>query len=555
MGGALNAEFGELPVDILDRGSDVSEAESAGRSNAVGPIAIDNSDDSDHEVDVENIDESGSLPGSDDDKGPMREADTKAANQRGVGTVDGGENNAAPTTTDPVRKRDSGVSTADSRLLATILNDLKGIAAPKCDLSLNSETNCSSDTRKRRFRDQQREVSRPRSSQDDWSAEMRDPNPGLPKERQSDDRRDQSQGFDFATRRTSSIPLLPPLERLKECRVREGGRDVPPLLKQASPVQSHNRNTPPPLKHKDAGSPHLLAASPAELHSPRASADADLSSNPPKEKQVIPPISTLKRHFRGELASAIDMHPSCHLAPIDSHSTAPSKVGALTIGIHSMSRKPPVDSRSSSGSENSSTSADCLPHLDFNSFHSSKLHSSRDGTKELSSGPRSPPIDLHLVNSLSAIDFHSAKTGWSKEKPAHPDATSRGCRNKTRSPNSCRVAPVDLHPSSSVSADGTPAGSDVFSGANCNNISPPVFVSSIDSRTQNPSPPINSHSPSERENLSPPRVNSVPTTVPSSRLSPIDVHPRSPKSTIGLHSSSAASDGPTDNASPFVNHE
>lgn len=249
------------------------------------------------------------------------------------------------------------------------------------------------------------------------------------------------------------------------------------------------------------------------------------------------------------------MHPSCHLAPIDSHSTAPSKVGALTIGIHSMSRKPPVDSRSSSGSENSSTSADCLPHLDFNSFHSSKLHSSRDGTKELSSGPRSPPIDLHLVNSLSAIDFHSAKTGWSKEKPAHPDATSRGCRNKTRSPNSCRVAPVDLHPSSSVSADGTPAGSDVFSGANCNNISPPVFVSSIDSRTQNPSPPINSHSPSERQNLSPPRVNSVPTTVPSSRLSPIDVHPRSPKSTIGLHSSSAASDGPTDNASPFVNHE
>ncbi|XP_044039736.1 uncharacterized protein LOC122870073 isoform X2 [Siniperca chuatsi] len=578
VGGALNAEIGELPVDILDQASDGSETEPAVRSESAGPIAIDNSD---HDVDVENVEERGSLLGSDDNKGPMTEADTKATAAAAAGTVDGGsqptgENDAAPTTTDLVHKRASEVSTSDSRLLAAILNDLKEIAAPKCDLSLNFQPSCSPNTRKKHCRDQC-EVSQAHSNQEGWLAGTRHPNPNLPEERQYNDIGDQNHGFDLPTFRTS-IPPLPPLERLKECRAREEGKDVPPLLKQARPVRSYNRNMPPPLKHKDAGSPHLSPISPIDLHSPQASVDADpvgvnshvdLNLNPtispidsclgaelPKDNQAIPPILMLKRHFTSALALRGELASTSSISAIDVHSAAPSKVGALTIGLRSMSHKPPIDFHSSSWSENSSSSADCLPHLDFNSFHSSKLHSGHDSTKEISSGPR--PIDLHPVNSLSPIDFHSAKTGWSKDKPAHTDSTSRGCRNKTLSPNSWRVAPVDLHPSSSVSAEGTPAGSDVFSGANYT--SPPVFVSSIDSRTQNPSSPIDSHTSSKRENLSerlsPSRISSVPTTAPSGRLSNIDVHPGSSKSMVDLHSSSAASEGLTDNkALPLVNHE
>lgn len=584
MGQALNAEIGELPVNILDRGSDGSDTEPAGQSEAASPIAIDCSD---HDVDVETVEENGSLLGSDDDKGPMRRADSKAtpaANQREAGTVDSGsqptvEGDATPTTTD--LNRDSEVS--DSRLLATILNDLKGIAAPKCGLTLSFEPSSSSNNRKQHFRDQC-EVSQAHSNQDNWLAETRHPSYDLPEERQSNDSREQNQGFDLPTFHTS-IPTLPSLERLKECRVREEGKDLPPLLKQASPVRSYNRNTPPPLKHKDAVSPHLL--SPIDLHSPHASVDVDqvavnsrveLNSNStsspidshlgaelPKDGQAIPPISTLKRHFtstsalRGEPAfarhiSAVDMHPSCHLAPIDSHSTAPSQVGAFSI--HTMSRKPPTGSFS--GSENRSPSDDCLPHQDFNSFHSSKLHSGLDGTKEIFSDPRSSPIDLHPVNSLSPIDFHSANTDWSKDKSVHTDSTSRDCRNKTLSPNSCRGAPIDLHLSSSVSAEGTPAGTDIFSGANCNNTSPTGFVPFIDSGTQSPSSPIDSSRKREKlsERLSSSRVRSVPKTAASVRSLPTDVHPRSLKFTTDLQSSNAASEGLTESkASSLVIHQ
>ncbi|XP_045921401.1 uncharacterized protein LOC123980883 isoform X2 [Micropterus dolomieu] len=594
VGGALNAEIGELPVDILDRASDGSETEPAGRLEATGPIAIDNSDNSEHDVDVENIEESGSLLRLDGDKGPMREADPKATtavSQReartvGCGFQPTGESDAAPMSTDLVRKRASEVLTSDSCLLATILNDLKEIGAPKCDPSLNLQPSCSSDSRKKRLMDQC-QVSRARSNQDGWLTETTHPNPSLPEERQSNNIGDKNQGFEFAPFRTS-IPPLPPLERLKECRFREEGKDIPPLLKQAIPVGSHNRNVPPPLKHKDAGSPHVSPISPIDLHSPQASVDPDpvvlnshadlnlnatisptdscLGSDLPKDNETIPPISSLKRNFtsalalREELASssgipAVEMHSSCHLAPTDFHSAAPSKGEALTTGINSMSQKPPIDFHSLSWSENSSTSADCLPHRDFNSIRSSKLHSGCDSSKEISSGPT-----LHPVNSSSPIDLHSAKTGCSRDKPANTDSTSRGCRNKTQSPIFWRVAPIDLHPSSSASADGTQAGSDVFSGANCNDTSPLVFASSIDSRTQNPSSPIDLHFSGKRENLSerlsPSRVSAVPTTALSGRLSPIDMHPRSPKSTVDIHSSSAASEGLTNNkALPRVNNE
>ncbi|XP_042368203.1 serine/arginine repetitive matrix protein 2-like isoform X2 [Plectropomus leopardus] len=527
VGGALNAEIGELPVNILDRGSDGSETETA------GPIAIDNSD-----VDVE---ESGSLPGTDDDKGPMRTAERKpAANQRGGGAVDG--------SAQPVAKRDAEVS--DCRLLATITNDLQGIAVPKCDADVNAEP-----SRSWRFQ-----------------------NLASPDEQQSDDIRDKNRGFNSRTCRTS-FPLPPPHGQLKE--VGAEVKDVPPLLKRASPVRSYNRNTPPPLKHKDAGSPHLAPGSPVGLHSPHAAAGAgadsahiDLHTNSPndscldadllKDNSPIPPISTLKRHFmsamalRGELAltssvsandrpssckiapidsqstasfelreATLGIHSTSHKPPIDSHSAAPSKLGALSVSMHSSSRKSPIDSHFSFGSENSSTSADCVSNMDISSFLSSKFNSGRDSTKETSSFAHrsSPPINLRPVNSLSPIDFHLAKTGWFKEKPAHTDSTSR---RKTLSPNSSRAATVDLHPSTSVSAEG--AGGYNFSGVNRNDTSPPVFVSST----------VDSHSSSQRESLPPCRVSSVP-TAPSDRSSPIDVHPRSPKISLD-HSSSATSD-------------
>ncbi|KAK9525179.1 hypothetical protein VZT92_017502 [Zoarces viviparus] len=469
VGGALGAEIGELPVDILDQGSEV----------AAGPIAVDNSDDS---VDVENVEESGLLLGSDDDdgddEGPMG---ATSDNQRGSNTVG---------------KRHLALSSSDSRLLASILGGLRGIGPPaKRKPPVNFDD----------------DVAEAHSNRGVWLAETR-PLPDVV---------DQNRGFELPPCRSSIRPPPPPLERLKEV------KDVPPLLKQASPVRSYNRNTPPPLKHKDAGSPHLSPVSPVNPLSPRAAYDplsvnshVDLNSNPVDSRaEVDPPESTLKRHL------ANDVQSSCHLAPVDSHSTAPSEAEA--VGIDSTSHKP-ADARCSfSGSENRFTNADRFLHLQLNS--SSKSHS----------------VGLHPVNSLPTIDFHSAKTGWSNEKPAHTDSTSRGCRDKTDWTDSCLVAPVDHHPSSGVSAEG--------SWVNRYDTLPPAFVSSLDFRNHNhPSSPIDSHSFSKREGLSRFSGSSVPTAAP--RLSPIDVHP-SPKSTVDLHSSSVAPEGLTDNeASSLVNH-
>ncbi|XP_035811664.2 E3 ubiquitin-protein ligase Topors-like isoform X2 [Amphiprion ocellaris] len=290
VGGALDAEIGELPVDILDRGSDCSVSESK------GPIAIDNSD---GDVDVENVEEGGAPAVNTHDDQPIGEK----------------------------------ASPSDRHLLATILDDLNGISAPKPNRPLNSEAG--------------------------WSAE------------------EQSQGI--------SIPSPPPLKHPKECRVQEETRDVPPLLRQAGPVQSYNRNTPPPLKHKDAGSPRR---SPADLHHdpvvPPVLAgsnpiDSRLAAEPPSDEQTIPPISTLRRHLTSVLA------PSVHSTP-PSFETSP------------------------------------LRHPELGSFHPAALHSSAEETPV--------PVNSHPVN--SSTDFRSLNS-WSKEEPAHTDSTSR---NKT----------VGLHP-------------------------------------------------------------------------------------------------------------
>ncbi|XP_051800723.1 LOW QUALITY PROTEIN: E3 ubiquitin-protein ligase Topors-like [Acanthochromis polyacanthus] len=266
VGGALDADIGELPVDILDRGSDGSEGESK------GPI-----DDVDGDVDVENMEEGGAPAANTHDDQPM------------------GEN------TPP----------SDHHLLATILDDLKAISPPKPNRPLNSEAS--------------------------WSAE------------------EQNQG--------ASVPSPPPL---KECRVLEEIRDVPPLLRQASPVQSYDRNTPPPLKHKDIGSPRR---SPADL--PLTSGynpiDSRLAAEPPNNRQTIPHISTLNRHLMSALA------PPVHSTP------------------------PPLETSPESGS-----------------LHPAALHSSTVETQS--------PIDSHPVN--SSADLRSANS-CSKETPAHTDSTSR----------------------------------------------------------------------------------------------------------------------------------
>ncbi|XP_029283451.1 uncharacterized protein LOC115005661 isoform X2 [Cottoperca gobio] len=373
VGGALSSEIGELPVDILDRGSDGSEAEPA------GPVAI-NSD-----VDVENVDEGGSALGSDDDKGPNGAADAETT-----------ESNAAPATKNPSRKRNS---TSDSRLLASILSDLKGITAPKFN-PLNFEPNCSPGGRKRLFRD--------------------------------GDIVDQNLSFDSPTRRNAIRPP-PPLERLKD-------KDVPPLLKQASPVRSYNRNTPPPLKHKDAGSPHPSPISPIDLHLLHADAvavNSDLNSNPPTGNRAIPPISVLKKHFTGALAARGEPASTSCISLIDHPSAAPPA-------------PPAVHSRCSHGSGQSSTGAGS--HLEFNYFHSSKLQ-----TAETSSCP---------------ADVHPART--SQETPAHTG---------TLSPTFCRVSAADLR------------GEDVFSGVNCHNKPLPVCVSSIDLHSSQRLPPLSDERP------------------------------------------------------------
>ncbi|CAK6980261.1 uncharacterized protein LOC128384043 [Scomber scombrus] len=559
VGGPMDADIGDLPVDILDRGSDGSEMEPTSRSKAARRVGSDNSD---LDVDVENVEESGSLLGCDDDDdddkepssvmhGLIRKAESKstAGEKKAPPTVDGG-------TEAGVR-----VPTSDSHLLASILNELEGISAPKCDLSSNFEPKY-----KPSFRDQC----------DGRQAETRLPSLGFPEEgRWCNDSRDQNQGFDLQTCRTA-FPPPPPLQRLKE------DREVPAFLKQPLPVQSFKRNTPPPLKHKDAGSPHMSPISP-DTDTTGVNSPADTNTNishvgssfAAKDDQTIPPISTLKKHFTSALAlrrdsastssaAAVDVHSSCNLETIE-----PSSAASSTAGIHSTSHKSPVDIHSSSSGSN----ADCLPHFDFNSFPASQLHSSRVNTKEIpSSGHKaSSSSELHPMNSLSPVGFHSAKTGWSKERPAHTDSTSGGHRNKTISSNFCRVAPVDLNPSSSVSADDTPAGSDVFSGAN-SDTSSPVCVSPVDYRTQNPSSPVDSHSSRNAANreklserLSPstvppmtPRGRSSPKSAvdlypeglkvssvvnheersPRGHLPPTDLHSRSPLPPVSFHSSS-----------------
>ncbi|KAK2863411.1 hypothetical protein Q5P01_002944 [Channa striata] len=555
VGGALDSEIGELPVDILDRGSDGSETEPAGASESAGPITVDNSDNSDREVDVENVEESYSLQGygdadnrlSSNMHAPVRKPDTKATtcnNQREAATVDvsmpTGENIADLITMD-VCKRDSEVLTSDTRLLATILNDLKGINAPKCDYSLNFEAS-SPETRTQRFKNPC-EVNQANSNKDSCLAVTS--HTSTEKQR-FNDVGDQSQGLDLPTCQTT-IPLPPPPKQLKECSVKEEDRDLLLHLKQASPVQSDKRNPPWPLDYKDNGCAHLFPISPVEIPSSHTSdiepvrvnspvvfnsdPNSDLAAELPRNNQAIPPISALKKDFTNSLAlrrelastssvSVIDMHSSCHLPATDSHSASPNKVQPLTTSSHS-SHIPPIHSHPAV-SENNSTDLDP---------NSSKLHCTLDRSNKTAPAPVSLPTDTQLVNSLFPVDFCSAKTDESIEKPTHIDSTSGGFRNVTLGQNNCGIVPIDLHSCSSVSAEGKLTGNSVFSGVKSNDKLPAVSVSSIDFKTQTPHSPTDSHLSDKSENLlGKYSISSLPTAASTSSFLPVDLHPRNPKS-------------------------
>ncbi|XP_056299303.1 uncharacterized protein LOC130212188 [Pseudoliparis swirei] len=396
-GGALGgAEIGELPVDILDRGSEGSEVA-----------------DGDRDVDVENLEESGFL--LNDDEGPMGAA---AANPKGSRPM--GEKDAAANPPEAL--------SSDGRLLASILDDLKGNFDPGFH---------------------RRGAARPA---------------------------DRKRRFDSPASRTEV-------------------KEAPPLLKQASPVRSYNRNTPPPLKHKDAGSPRRSPA-------PSSRGAADLKWNPVGSEG---PSSTPRRRFaRGDPAAAS---------------------GASADVVRSRRHLAPVDSPSAR-SELRARSASSRSHLEFNP---AKLHS-----EEISSSGLS---DSHPANSSPAFDFHSTETGWSNQKPA-ADSTSSGLRGETGGTPSRPVAPVDLHPTSAASAGDT-------GGVHHDDAPPPALVSPVDFRTRIPSSPVDSHSPSEREGR-------LPST--GSSVEPVDVHP-GPRSTVDLHSSRAAAGELTDvKVSSLANH-
>ncbi|XP_071383366.1 uncharacterized protein, partial [Centroberyx affinis] len=604
VGGDLDADISELPVDILERGSDRSETELDGQSKAADPVAIDDSDD---DVDVENDEDGGRLPGRDGDeeddiggainfnKAPPLNSErrpfeklvtttTAAINQSFVDVTTCREAGIADRRSQPMRARDRnilldgevgekglGVANSDTRLLATILNDLEGIAEPKRDVSLNFHANRSPDRRKKHFRGQP-EV---------WLAEEKrvvasgdlDPGPN-PHSQHALPEDEGGTGDTPPPARPPSFPAPPPLRRLKGWRACEEARDAPPPLKHASPVSLSSRNTPPPLKHKDAASPSPV--SPVDLHSPPVDLHLTAAVSPidsrcaaelPNDDQPIPPISTLKRHFanaaasRGERDSAsgvptVDLHSSHHLAPIDSHSNAlaGSKGRGSTIGFHPTGHAAPIDSHSSgSGSKNRLSGADGSAHLDLPSSPATELHSSSVAPPTVSAKetPASSPtvslIELYPMNSVSSVDFHSSRAGRSRERPAHSDSTSSVGRKAT--PASCRPAPGDLRPSGGVSAKDAPAGSHVFSGVGCHRFSPPVCVSPVDATHPRPSSPIHFHSSSEVANIVSSRVSSTGKPAPGGRLSPIDLHPKSHKFPIDAHSSSAASERPSEGRS------
>uniref|UniRef100_A0A1A8NMG5 E3 ubiquitin-protein ligase Topors n=1 Tax=Nothobranchius rachovii TaxID=451742 RepID=A0A1A8NMG5_9TELE len=276
--GALDPELGELPAEILDRGSDRSDVGAAGPS-ATGQIHI-NSDESD--VDVENLE---------DEDSPVELTDKQAS--RLTRTANRKSSREEPAV---VRRtiRDSPelrrASPSDGHLLRTILSDLDQISAARRNLDLNSEFLAEVQTRTSR------------DSQDrDFFQNRKGPIWPM-----SNHTSHLNQEFKF------SVPLLPPLERLKD------GPNAPPLCRRTSPNKSHSGTSPLPLRHKDTGGPQQASSFPRDLQ--------------PVLLSAIPSIDTLKTHLLSLRGDRSSRTPPSSLRPPSEES-----------GVSSGTSPPPVD--------------------------------------------------------------------------------------------------------------------------------------------------------------------------------------------------------------------
>ncbi|XP_041842065.1 E3 ubiquitin-protein ligase Topors-like isoform X2 [Melanotaenia boesemani] len=409
MGGNLDAELGELPADILDRGSDGSEAESLGPSRAAGRIDID-SDDSD--VDVEKVEDAGFL---------MTCSNDETVDDRKVSTATVGG-----------REHPS-----DRNLLATILSDLNQLSASSRDFSLNTERRC---------------------------------DPG-----EAYQNRNQNQTG------CSSASSPPPPELLK---------DVSDLLPLLRPL----RNSPPPLKHKDTGTPPFF---PRDLH-PLPSSDPDPVLLGP-DKRAIPPIATLKRHLANSLSLREEL-PSTSITP-----------PTLTTPRH-------------------------LPRLDF-TFPSAESHSSCNRTDP--------------GNSSASRNSHSAKTSWSTDRPAFTSSTSGG-GVKTESlaglhPSACGGVFSGANSNDAIPVP--PAGPGSSSGRGLGPSPGPIpglsskkqillgRVRSVPTEASSSSSPTNLHpkSPKPPSHLHPESPGPPSHLHPENPGPPSDLHPENPSPPSDLH--------------------
>lgn len=367
VGGALDTEIGDLPAEILDRGSDGSEVETAGPS--AGRVNVSENSD----VDVEKVE---------DEDGE---------------TFPGDRQNHAEGHRD--------VSPSDKNLLRTILSDLNQISAAELDLSQNPRSSLSSEARTT----SPQEDCPPDETKQCWTSSP------------------QSLGYEFQTSRDSA-PSLPPL-------------DVPPLLRRASPVRSYNRNTPPPLKHKDAGSPQRTATCPRDVL-PHCSSDVDPGGV--AYRQTIPSFETLQAHLRKvssphctpppppETPHSSDLSsvsrgggvkttsPHCWVSPVDPHpprssgpdsNEAPSETRRGT-SVSPDSPEPPVDLLSlipsSRGQLDRRTADGRLNHVAFPLSpvqHSDTFHPSKSSFRHPSDAAPLPPAHTnHLTRDRQALE-------------------------------------------------------------------------------------------------------------------------------------------------------
>ncbi|KAM4564190.1 uncharacterized protein V3H82_013211 isoform 2-T2 [Fundulus diaphanus] len=327
-GGTMDADIGDLPADILDRGSDGSECE------AVGPSRAKNRRDNSF-VDVTNVEETVSLPDTSDDQQtaePVAAAEPKAPSggQREAAAV--GEREGSG----PGHRRDPEPSSSDRCLLESILNDLNQLAPPRRELALNPDYRFPPEKRRRTLQESSAEAGR-------WPGGGTCSGPAPPISCQ--------QNQDYSSR-TSSVPSPPPVERAE-------GREVPPLLRRTSPVGSYHRNTPPPLKHKD--DTQQGAAFPRDVRPRHHDCDPTGRSSPVLlglNNHAIPPISTLKNHLH-------HLYPSPAGFPAYPHSSGSDYFPGLGFGSF-----PPTESHPSRGRLKLSSAAELSP---VNSSHSSDL--------------------------------------------------------------------------------------------------------------------------------------------------------------------------------------